>query len=100
EFFMFLARFAENFEVGEELVYEMAAGPLTGRRLASMDGNIGLDPTEPCRASTFRRNKVVTVEALRASWEEECATTLSSFFELFPGPRISKDTLLTWVERF
>ena len=100
EFFMFLARFAENFEIGEELVYEVSAGPLTGRRLASMDGNIGLDPTEPCRAGTFRRNKVVTVETLRGSWEEQCAGTLYGFFELFSGPRISKDTLLQWVERF
>ncbi len=100
EFFMFLARFAENFEVGEELVYEVTAGPLAGRRLASADGNINLDPTEPCRATTFRRNKIVTVETLRASWEEPCVKTLHDFFELFPGPTISKETLSTWVERF
>ena len=100
EFFLFLSRFAENFEVGEELVYEVTAGPLAGRRLASMDGNIHLDPTEPCRASMFRRNKVITVEALRASWEEPCAKTLYAFFELFPGPSISPDTLLKWVDKF
>jgi hypothetical protein len=100
EFFMFLARFAENFEVGEELVYETVAGPLAGRRLASADGNINLDPTPPCKAATFRRQKVVTVEAIRASWEESCVKTLHDFFELFPGPAISKDTLSMWVERF
>ncbi len=100
EFFLFLARFAENFEVGEEMVYQVTAGPLAGRRLASADHDISIDPTEPCRAGTFRRNKVVTVETLRASWEEQCATALHSFFELFPGPRISKDTLLKWVEKF
>lgn len=100
EFFMFLARFADNFEVGEELAYDIAAGPLAGRRLASADGNINLDPTEPCRAGTFRRKGAVTVETLRASWEELCVKTLHGFFELFPGPAISKDTLLSWVERF
>lgn len=100
EFFMFLSRFAESFEVGEEVVYEVAAGPLAGRRLASMDGNISLDPTEPCRASAFRRTKVVAVETLRASWEELCVKALYTFFELFSGPRISTDTLLKWVEKF
>lgn len=100
EFFMFMSRFAENFEVGEELVYDVAAGPLTGRRLASMDANINLDPTEPCRAGTFRRNKVVTVEGLRASWEEQCVKVLHGFFELFSGPSISTETLLKWIEKF
>ena len=100
EFFMFLARLAENFEVGAELAYEVTAGPLFGRPLASAAGNINLDPTEPCRAGTFRRKKLVTVETLRASWEEQCVNTLHNFFELFPGPTISKETLLSWVERF
>ena len=31
EFFKFLSRFAESFEVGEEVVYEVAAGPLAYR---------------------------------------------------------------------
>lgn len=100
EFFMFLSRFAESFEVGEELVWEVTADPLAGRRLASMDNNIHLDPTEPCRASSFRRRKVVAVETLRASWEELCAKSLYALFELFSGPRISTETLLKWVERF
>ncbi len=97
---MFLARFAENFEVGEELVYEVGAGPLAGRRLVTMDANINLDPTDPCRAATFRRRKVVTVETLRASWEDECAKTLRCFLELFPGPRISSEILMECVEKF
>lgn len=102
EFFMFLSRFAENFQVGEELVYEVFAGPLAGRRIATMDSsNLPfLDPTEPCRASSFRRQNVVTVETLRASWEELCAKTLNGFFELFPGLRTTTDGLLQWVERF
>jgi hypothetical protein len=100
EFFMFLSRFAENFEVGEELVYEVSAGPLAGRRLATMDGNIDLDPTEPCRAGMFRRKKVVAVEVLRASWEEQCAKALHGFLELFSGPRITDETLMEWVEKF
>jgi hypothetical protein len=100
EFFMFFARFADNFEAGEELAYTVTAGPLAGRRLASADGNINLDPTEPCRAGLFRRRNVGTVESLRASWEEQCVKTLHGFFELFPGPAISKETLLSWVERF
>ena len=100
EFFMFLSRFAESLDVGEELVYEVGAGPLVGRRLASMDGNINLDPTEPCRANVFRRRQVVTVEALKASWEQTCAKTLQGFFELFNDHHISTETLLKWVEDF
>jgi len=100
EFFMFLSRFAESFEVGEEVVYEVAAGPLAGRRLASMDANINLDPTEACREGTFRHNNIVTVETMRASWEELCVKTLHAFFEFFPGLPISKETLLQWVEKF
>jgi hypothetical protein len=101
EFFMFLSRFAENFEVGEELVYEVGAGPLVGRRLVTLDASLfTLLPTEPCRANVFRRSKVVTVETLRASWEELCAKTLLGFFELFPGLSNTEEGLRKWIERF
>jgi hypothetical protein len=100
EFFMFLSRFAENFDVGEELLFEVLAAPLAGRRLVTLDGNINLDPTESCRANVFQRKTVVTVEALRASWEELCVKTLHGFFEFFSGHYISTDTLLKWVENF
>jgi hypothetical protein len=101
EFFMFLSRFAENFEVGEELVYEVGAGPLVGRRLVTVDASLfTLLPTEPCRANVFRRSKVVTVETLRASWEELCAKTLLGFFELFPGLSNTEEGLRKWIERF
>jgi hypothetical protein len=101
EFFMFLSRFAESFEVGEELVWEVAAGPLAGRRLATVDATLFyLLPTEPCRATTFRRRRVATVEMLRASWEELCAKTLLGFFELFPGLANSQEGMLKWIERF
>ncbi|MHB1424097.1 MAG: AlbA family DNA-binding domain-containing protein [Gemmataceae bacterium] len=101
EFFMFLSRFAENFEAGEELVYELFAGPLAGRRIATMDSSLPfLEPTEPCRANSFRRRNVAPVETLRTSWEELCATALNGFFELFNGLRTSRDGLLQWVQRF
>jgi hypothetical protein len=100
EFFMFLARFAENFEVGEELVYEIVAGPLTGRRLTMEGTTPWLKLIEPCRANFFRRKKVVAVETLRASWEEQCAKTLLGLFELFPGPGISTEAMMQSVEKF
>lgn len=100
EFFMFLSRFAENFEVGEELVYELAAGPLAGRRLTMDSSGPWLRLIQPCRAEEFRLKKVVSVETLRASWEEECVKTLYGLFELFPGPGISTDTLTQWVKNF
>jgi hypothetical protein len=40
------------------------------------------------------------VEALRASWEEQCIKALHGFFEFFAGPRISTETLLKWIEKF
>lgn len=100
EFFMLISRFAENLDVGEELAYEVTAGPLAGRQLASVDTNVWLDPTGPCKAGTFRAKKVVPVETLRASWEDLCANTLHTFFEFFPHTSISKKTLLEWVEKF
>jgi hypothetical protein len=79
----------------------VTAGPLNGRQLASMDTNIyWLEPTEPCRSNIFRRSKVVSVETLRASWEDSCVKTLYGFFELFSGTRISKEKLIQWVENF
>jgi hypothetical protein len=100
EFFMFLSRFAENFEIGEELVYEVTAGPLAGRQL-TMDGSgPWLQLIQPCRADMFRRKKVATVETLRASWEEQCAKILHSLFELFPGSDISIETMMQWVDKF
>src|SRR5262249_48925796 len=100
EFFMFLSRIAENFEVGEELVYELIAGPLEGRRLTMEGSGPWLKLIQSCRAEAFRRKKTIAVETLRASWEEQCAKTLHSLFELFPGPGISTETLLQWVEKF
>ncbi len=100
EFFVFLSRFAENFEASEELVIEVTGQSLLGRQLVSMDGHIHLDPSEPCRAKSFHRRKVVSVEMLRATWEEMCAKMLFDFFELFNGPRISVDVLLKRLEQF
>jgi hypothetical protein len=68
EFFMFLSRFAENLDVGSEVVFAVTAAPLTGRQLASVDPNIWFDYTIPCRANRFCRSKVVAVETLRTSW--------------------------------
>jgi hypothetical protein len=100
EVFIFLSRFAEELEVGEELVYEVWAGPLTGYVLLSTDFSISLPPSKPCRASHFRRRKTLTAEALRASWEDECAKTLRGFFELFTD-LIRIETLRNhWIERF
>lgn len=100
EFFMFLSRFAENFQVGEELVYELTARPLAGRRLTMDDTGPWLQLIQPCHAAMFRRKHVATVETLRVSWEEQCAKTLHSLFELFPGPGISIETMMKWVEKF
>jgi hypothetical protein len=100
EFFMFMSRFAENFTVGEELVYEMNAGPLAGRKLTMEGTTPWLKLIEPCRAAVFRHKKVISVETLRASWEEHCAKTLHGLFELFPGPGLSEAMVLQSVEKF
>ncbi len=100
EFFMFLSRFAENFEAGEELVYELIAGHLTGRRLTMEDSGPWLKLIQPCQAEFFHRKNVVAVETLRASWEELCAKTLHGLFELFPGPGISTEAMMQSVEKF
>ena len=87
KFFMVLAVVAVLAVTGaikfEFFAGTVSAGPLTGRRLVTVDGQINLDSTEPCRATTFRRTATVTVETLRSSWEERCAKTLHDFFEFF-----------------
>lgn len=100
EFFMFLSRFAENLAVGEELVYGLTAGPLTGRRLTMEGTTPWLKLIEPCRATLFRRKNIIAAETLRASWEEQCVKVLHGLFELFPGPGLSEDLLVQSVERF
>lgn len=100
EFFMFLSRFADNFDVGEELVCEVLAAPLAGRRLTMEGSGPWMKLIEPCRAGAFRRKQVVSAESLRASWEEQCVKALHGLFELFPGSGISTATLMQWVGKF
>jgi hypothetical protein len=101
EWFMFMSRFIEFFEPGSEVAYELSATVLAGRRLAFQPQfTFGLLPTEPCRASTYRRTKILLAETLRAEWEEECSKALHGFFEFFPGSRISVEVLRKWVEKF
>ncbi|WP_339684981.1 ATP-binding protein [Gimesia maris] len=83
EFYMFLSRLVEEYEVGEEIYVELVAEPLTGRRMASMDANTHFDPTEPCRSTKFRYKNVFKIESLRANWEEPCIKALCRFLELF-----------------
>lgn len=83
EFFLFLKRLVEEYEVGEEIYVELVAGPLMERKLVSMQTTNHLEPSDPCRSGEFRYDKIYRVESLRASWEEPCVKVLCRFFELF-----------------
>jgi hypothetical protein len=102
EWFMFMERFAAFLDPGSEVVYQLSASNLNGRQLVFYDWwKFRLDPSEPCKASSFARSpRTIGVETLRGGWEEECARTMHSFFELFPGPRITIEVFQEWIKKF
>jgi hypothetical protein len=101
EFFMFQARFVEAFDPGEQVRISFKVGPIAGRKLVSLSWDItmGFGAPQPCRAPFFSFDKTFDVETLRASWERICAELLKQFVELFPGHRISLETLGRQVEK-
>ena len=54
EFFAFLDRFAEQLEPGEDVVYELAAAPLQGKRLVADRWRFGMEPSDPCPSPAYR----------------------------------------------
>ena len=104
QFFMFMARMASAYEPGETIQYRLNAGPLQGRQLGTVNLDIdwwrpGHEP-DPCQAREYTHSRTVTAEDLRTGWEDECASAMKRFYELFPGHRISRETLRQWVDRF
>ena len=102
EMFMFMARFAEEFQPGEEFSYRLRADSLIGRKLVSTDPGIHVNhgPPEPCRAHIFDRQKHVSVEEFRAEWEDLCAAILKEFIEYFPGEPVPIKAMRDWIETF
>ena len=102
EMFMFMVRFVEEFEPGEEFSFRLRADSLAGRKLVSTNPRIRVShgPPEPCRADVFEKKRQLTVEDFRADWKRMCAATLKDFFEFFPSERIQVETMLNWVEKF
>jgi len=99
EFFMFMSRFSNEFDTGEEIKFEIAAHPLRERLLVSLNPRLNLR-SDVCRSLEFRRTRTITTEMLRTNWEDECARTLHRLFELFVGHRIDSEILRKWIERF
>ena len=103
EFFMFMGRFADAYDVGESVLYEIVAAPLQGRRLLSVSPSVRLShgESQPCRAREYRYQGKAAVEELRTAWEECCAKAMKKFYDLFPSEQwISVETLREWVESF
>lgn len=102
EFFMFMARMAEEYEPGERLTCRLAAEPLDGRKLVSQNPRVHVShgPPEECRAEKYHWSRSIPAEEFRAEWERLCAAAMKEFFHLFPGPRASEETLLKWIESF
>lgn len=102
DFFLFLSRFADSYKPGEEILLNVEAGPLVGRKLAalSFDLLIGYGEPEPCRAPQFAFEKSLTTEKLETAWEPICVEAVNRFVELFPNLRISIESLSSWIERF
>lgn len=102
EMFMFIVRFVEEFEPGENIHFRLRAESLAGRKLVSTDPQVKVSfgIPEPCKAQAFETTKQLSVEEFRANWKDICARTMKEFFGYFPGPSIQTETMLKWVERF
>ncbi len=100
EFFIFVSRYAQNFDVGEMLELEISALPIQGRRLTAGTQFPFFDRSEPCRANRFRYEKVETVEKLRSEWEPECVRAIRRFLELFPGPTFTDQFIIKQIHNF
>lgn len=99
EFFLFMSRFVHELEPADEVKYELVAQPLSGRHLVSLDPYVDILASDSCRANVFRYTRTIPAASLIASWEAECAKTLSRFFEFF-GKEFSPEGILKWIERF
>jgi hypothetical protein len=101
EYFYFLSRYSAEFAPSSEIEYEFRVEPLSGKVLASSDGNVQVSfmgpSTEECRAKKFVHRQKMTAEAFRKGWKDHCATMMREFFGYFPDTRIGKETLLNWI---
>ena len=100
EMMMFVARFVEEYPPGERISVVLQATALSNRKLATTDFNINLSHAEPCRAQVFEVSKHMSVEEFRAEWEQFTAQTMKRFVDHFPGPQVTIDTMLGWIQRF
>lgn len=101
EFFMFMGRFADAYDVGESVFYDMVVGPLQGRRLLSVSPRVRIShgESQPCHAKEYHYQGKATVEELRTAWEECCAKAMKKFYDLFPSHEwIRIETLRDWVQ--
>lgn len=102
EMFMFLTRFVEEFEPGEDFYFRLRANSLAGRHLVSSNPRIdvGFGLADPCKASVFEAGKQLSVVEFQAEWEDICASMMKQFFDYFPGPPVPIKTMRDWVEAF
>ena len=102
EFFLFMARFVEEYAGEESVTYAIAAGPLSGRQLVSGIGGsvLRIPEPEPCVAREFRYSCGLPCTEIRTTWEDRCAEAMKEFFQLFPGTRIGVATLKKWIANF
>lgn len=100
EMFMFVVRFIEEYDSGEQVLIRLQATSLAGRKLVTTDFNINLRHPEECRAQVFEYKRALPVEELRAEWEMTCAEAMKRFVDLFPGPKVETKTMKSWIEKF
>ncbi len=100
--FAFMSRFIDLYEPGEAIQYRLQATPLSNRHLMSLDNRMSFQPQlrDPCGAPRFSHQETRLVEELLANWQDECASVMYRFFELFPDYDITEETLRKWVDRY
>ena len=100
--FAFMGRFVDLLRPGEAIQYQLQAMPLGNRHLVSLDDRLSFDPEfrEPCGSPRFFHQDKLAVEELMTNWQNECASVMYRFFELFPDYDITEKELRRWVDRF
>jgi len=102
EFFTFMDRMVSIYDSSESISYRLVAGTLKGRRLLSDSFSIrlGVPIPEPAEEKQFVFENTTAIQDFQATWKDDCAVATKRFFELFPGHRITTETLRQWVDRF
>lgn len=102
EYFIFLSRFYNSFEASENIVIELTASGLQGRKLVSSDRRVpGLYHRSYYTAgeNQYFFIKTVSTAELSASFKELASEAIQGLFLLFNTENVTPETIATWQNK-